>query len=379
MHLLAILLTLFWIVAAALRSWRLARFYQIEEYMADRYVRWLLARRERWFPRQPAIVMLAGVVVAFALQFGGVEYASLHGVLWAVVAMIIAQPEPVKEVKRQFRRTQRALRIVGAACLLDALVIAGLSAQLTANMAANTPQELSTVSIAGFIGFLFAPLALPLGNLLLTPLEAQLRERFRRQARARLQAAAPFVIGITGSYGKTSTKHYLAHILGGKHKVYPTPKSYNTEMGVCLAINTDLDPSYGYAYFIAEMGAYVPGEIARIAKLTQPRMSIVTAVGPMHLERFKTIENIVKAKYEIVEGVPPDGTTFFNGDNPYVRQMAPGATRNTASWSRKKGCPKRVTWPKTCSNRWQACALRSTTARAKRGCPSRPPWWACIT
>src|SRR5687768_16191742 len=116
------------------------------------------------------------------------------------------------------------------------------------------------------------------------PVEAGLRAGFRRKAEQRLRAVNPTVIGITGSYGKTSTKHYLTHILSGRYKVYATPKSYNTEMGICLAINHDLDPQYGYEYFIAEMGAYIPGEIKRIVELTKPQMSIVTAIGPMHLE-----------------------------------------------------------------------------------------------
>ncbi len=82
------------------------------------------------------------------------------------------------------------------------------------------------------------------------------------------------MIGITGSYGKTSTKSYLAHILNGRYHAYPTPKSYNTLMGVCLAINNDLADDHSIDYFIAEMGAYVPGEIEQICDLVQPSIGI---------------------------------------------------------------------------------------------------------
>jgi hypothetical protein len=89
------------------------------------------------------------------------------------------------------------------------------------------------------------------------PVEAGFRTMFIRRARQTLRRAGPVVIGITGSYGKTSTKEYLAHILNGRYRVLATPKSYNTLMGVCLVINSDLASGETYDYFIVEMGAYV--------------------------------------------------------------------------------------------------------------------------
>jgi len=144
---------------------------------------------------------------------------------------------------------------------------------------------------------------------------------FRQRAAATLRRANPVVIGITGSYGKTSTKEYLAHILNGRFRAYATPKSYNTLMGVCIAINNDLSNDSGYDYFIVEMGAYVPGEIAGICDLVKPQISIVTAVGPQHLERFGSLENTARAKYEIIAALPPEGAAVFNWDDPYVRAM----------------------------------------------------------
>jgi len=92
-------------------------------------------------------------------------------------------------------------------------------------------------------------------------------------------------------------------------------------MGVCIAINNGLKGDYRTDYFICEMGAYIPGEIERIADLTHPRISVVVEVGPQHLERFGTLENIAIAKYEIIKALPPDGVGIFNWDNPYVREM----------------------------------------------------------
>jgi UDP-N-acetylmuramoyl-tripeptide--D-alanyl-D-alanine ligase len=131
----------------------------------------------------------------------------------------------------------------------------------------------------------------------------------------------PKVIGVTGSYGKTTTKAFITDVLNGRYRVYATPKSYNTVMGVCLAINTDLADDYSVDYFVVEMGAYVEGEIKRIADVTPPVISVVVEVGPQHLERFGTLENTAKAKYEIIEALPVDGLGVFNWDNPYVRAM----------------------------------------------------------
>lgn len=336
-ELAALLLALAWAVPALLRSWRIGRFYQIEEYMPRRFWRWLVAKRERWFPRQPAFVMLVGVMASFILQMVGVESALLHLIIWLAVCGIAALPEPVKETKKTFIRTPRAKRLMATAFVVDIIFIWGLSISA---IDMGAPQMLSTVAMIGFLGFLLSPLALIVANALMFPIEEAGRRRFKEAAKARLQAANVTTIGITGSYGKTSTKTYLAHILNPYFKTFPTPKSFNTEMGVSRAINEHLDPKAGYRYFIAEMGAYIPGEIERICKLTSPQLSIVTAVGPMHLERFGTLANVVKAKYEIVENLPSTGVVFLNGDDPNVRGMAEKGYPDTRILVSREGLPQ---------------------------------------
>ncbi|HYO89651.1 MAG TPA: UDP-N-acetylmuramoyl-tripeptide--D-alanyl-D-alanine ligase, partial [Candidatus Limnocylindrales bacterium] len=158
--------------------------------------------------------------------------------------------------------------------------------------------------------------------LFIQPVEALLRRHYLRRAARVLDEIRPTVIGITGSYGKTSTKSILAHLLNGRFNAYSTPKSYNTLMGVSMAINSGLAEDRGVDYFICEMGAYIPGEIKRISDLVQPTIGIEIEVGPQHLERFGTLEHIAVAKYELVEALPPDGVACFNMDNPYVHAMA---------------------------------------------------------
>lgn len=297
----------------------MARFYQIEEYMSGRYFRWLRSKRDRWFPRLPAIAMLLGVILSGVLQVVGLDEPFVHLAIWLAVCAVCARPEPVKETKKPFVRTSRATRLLGVTFALDALFVILFS---LLGVESNTPAALSTIGIIGFIAFLLGSVMLIIANALLYPLEELFRRKFRRMAYQKLKASGAITIGITGSYGKTSTKTYTRHLLSSRFKTYATPKSYNTLMGVSRAINEDYDSNFGYQYFIAEMGAYIPGEIADICQLTEPQISIVSAVGPMHLERFGSIENIVKAKYEIIEGLPPDGAAIFNGDDPRVRDMA---------------------------------------------------------
>ena len=106
------------------------------------------------------------------------------------------------------------------------------------------------------------------------------------------------VVGITGSYGKTSTKFITSTILKEKYKVQDTPSSYNTPMGLSRVINEELTDDK--EIFVAEMGAYVKGEIKEVADLVQPDIGIITSIGPAHLESFGSIDNNVKA-YTIVE------------------------------------------------------------------------------
>ncbi len=315
-----IIIAIIWFVGTCFRIYRQARFYQIEEYMSGRYLRWLFAQRTRWLPTRPLVAFTASVVFGFLLSEAPGDF--MLGLIGIITSAIAIWPPRETEVKKPLRRTARVKRMLAAAFVLAAfdfwLYLTLLNALPLPDMS-ETPFLI--VALAGLVLLLTAPLILIGGNLLMTPVEAYFRQRFIQQAQRTLQAVHPTVIGITGSYGKTSTKSYLAHILNGRFKAYPTPKSYNTLMGVCLAINNDLANDLSVDYFICEMGAYVEGEIKRICDLTHPTIGVVIEVGPQHLERFGSVENIAKAKYEIIKALPADGVGIFNWDNPYIREM----------------------------------------------------------
>ncbi len=310
-----------WLAGILLRIWRLARFFQIEGYDSRRFLRWLLGRPNRYIMWRALVFVGVAGLTSFALNWFGQDTDLLYLVIWGVTAVLATWPEPPKEVKQKFKLTQRAARLLITAFALAVIVAIGAEVTLNTAVSASDRTKFLVITGVGLVIYHLSPLALPLANLLMLPIEAGFRRMFVARARRTLRRVHPVVIGITGSYGKTSTKEYLAHILRGRYEVLATPKSYNTLMGVCLTINTDLKHSGPLDYFIVEMGAYMEGEIRAICKLTRPQISMVTAVGPQHLERFGSIEATARAKYEIIQALPRDGVGVFNWDDHEVRRM----------------------------------------------------------
>ena len=128
------------------------------------------------------------------------------------------------------------------------------------------------------------------------------------------------VIGITGSYGKTSTKEFLAQILSQKFSTLKTDAHQNNELGVSRTIINDLKESH--RIFVVEMGAYGKGAIKFLAGVVKPEIGIITGIGNQHLSLFGSQENIVAAKYELIESLPRNGLAVFNGDNKFCQELS---------------------------------------------------------
>lgn len=152
---------------------------------------------------------------------------------------------------------------------------------------------------------------------LLRPVEAKLSQKFVHEAKAKLTRVRPDVVAITGSYGKTSTKAYAAHLLSAARTTVASPASFNNLMGLSKAVNDRLTP--GTDVFIAEMGTYGPGEIRKLASIFTPRVAAITTIGEAHLERMKNRETIVAAKSEITEGAD---VVVLNVDVPELDSLA---------------------------------------------------------
>ncbi len=152
------------------------------------------------------------------------------------------------------------------------------------------------------------------------PLAVILRNRIIRQAKKkRVGYKNLLVIGITGSYAKTSTKEFLATILSEKFKVLKTKEHQNSEVGISQCILDDL--SYKHEIFVCEMGAYNQGGIKLLCDITQPKIGLLTGINEQHMATFGSLDNIIKAKYELIESLPEDGVAFFNARNKYSLEL----------------------------------------------------------
>ena len=143
------------------------------------------------------------------------------------------------------------------------------------------------------------------------------RQKIQRKI-MRLKETGLQVIGITGSYGKTSVKEFLYQFLSYSYKTLKTPESYNTLFGIHKVVDLELDENY--KYFICEMGAYKRGEIKELAETLLPDHGILTGINEQHLERFGCIENTIEAKFELVDSIPTEGNVLVNGAGELVEK-----------------------------------------------------------
>ena len=166
-----------------------------------------------------------------------------------------------------------------------------------------------------------------LANLINKPIEKAVNVHYINDAK-RIISELPntTVIGITGSYGKTSTKYYLEKLLSAKYNVLMTPGSFNTTMGVVKIVRGNLNATH--EIFLCEMGAKGVGEIKEICDIVHPKHSVITSIGEQHLETFGSVENIIKTKFEIADAVT-DGTVFLNYDNEFIRKHGTDKTHVT--------------------------------------------------
>ncbi len=177
-------------------------------------------------------------------------------------------------------------------------------------------------AVVVFIGFMyisallfFLPLTLALYTI--SPVDTLVKKSLINSAKKKLESYQDLkIIGIAGSFGKTTMKEVLATVLAEKFIVLKTPKNINTPLGISRQITTELN--HNTEIYIVEMGEYYPGDVATICAITPPHVAVVTGINEAHLEKMGTIENTVKTIFEIVENSKPDSTVILNGDSPLV-------------------------------------------------------------
>ena len=303
--------TLTCLVRAVVRTTRGLHILQLDGYKTGRYLKWIHQHLRNCFETKE-ILVIGGILIltAFYPQYNDTWLFPVLCLVWGGFQIYMSTQRKKVEAKKPLVYTARAKRVFG----LSICLLVGIATTLVL-IAKTSPWRISI--------FLFSEVTvinLTIANLLIYPLERTINGAYLFSAKKRIKTFQPKVIGITGSYGKTSTKYILHQILSEKFNTLMTPDSYNTPMGICKVIRGELTAEH--EIFIVEMGAYKRGDIRELCNLASPQIGILTAVGPQHLERFKSIENIAKTKYELIESLPPDGPAVFNCDNEICAGLA---------------------------------------------------------
>ncbi len=271
--------------------------FQLNSYRYRRYMRWLapanIFTHSKW-----------ALYAAFILSF-------IPIIKWIPLILIayFVWKEIISKYKTPIVFTKRVIRLYTTTLLLY-IVAAGVTIM-------TIPQYIIPVMTGALA---FSNVIVLIANIINTPIEKGINYRFYSEAKKIIsEHKGLIVIGVTGSFGKTSTKNYLASLLAEKYNVLVTPGNYNTLLGVIRTIREQLRPYH--QVFIVEMGAKQRGDIKEICDLVHPGIGIVTAVGEMHLETFKNIENIQKTKFELINSLPDKGLGIINADSQYAREF----------------------------------------------------------
>ena len=271
--------------------------FQLSSYRYNRYFRWLVPGNIVSKYRVLALLML---VPALFPNYLGVGFAT--GV--TIGAWIYSLSE---KFKTPLVYTMRVKRLFAANIILFAAITA-LSLLFAGKWA--------PVIIGAEL--LLSNFIMLLANMVNTPIEKAINRHYYNDAKRIIEShKGLIVIGVTGSFGKTSTKNYLASVLAEKYNVLVTPGNFNTLLGVIRTIREHLRPYH--QVFIVEMGAKQKNDIKEICDLVHPTIGIVTAVGEMHLETFKSVENIQDTKFELINSLPADGLGVINIDSEYIK------------------------------------------------------------
>ncbi len=270
--------------------------FQLSSYRNIRYFRWLFPGNIISAKRTMALAMLVAIFIPG--DFGSGFALGVTATVWfySLSEKFKTPLVYTKRVKRLFVTDIILFTVIGTLSLLFA-------------------GEWAKFIIACML--LFSNILMLIANIINTPIEKAINRHYYNEAKRIINSNKNLiVIGVTGSFGKTSTKNYLASTLAEKYNILVTPGNYNTLLGVIRTIREQLRPYH--QVFIVEMGAKQKNDIKEICDLVHPTIGIVTAVGEMHLETFKSVKNIQDTKFELINSLPANGLGIINNDSKYI-------------------------------------------------------------
>ena len=276
----------------------------------NRYLKWIKKNSKQFLSLEllGIAITLIGVFVTYDLEM--FNYLLLVGIIliYLYVGILVRKDIKNGQNKKPLVVTKRVKRLIFTTTILYFIPIVLLILKLT-----NVQFSWLMIFVLAIITY-FNNFVVFLANIINYPIERMVYNYYKRNAQNKLKNMPNLkIIGITGSYGKTSSKNILSDILNIKYNALPTPKNLNTYNGLIMTVNNNLDKFDDI--FIAEMGAYVKGEINGLCDLVHPKYGILTRIGTAHLESFGSEQNIIDGKFELIESLPEDGFAVLNGDD----------------------------------------------------------------
>lgn len=282
--------------------------FQLNSYRLSRYTRFLKANVQKIIPLSTLSFIVWTLLLSVIYEFVDQTASLIILGVWSVSFLLRSYMLFFKgeRQKKPLVYTPRVKRILGVSGVLFLIIFA---------LFVNSKNPLLITSVI----VLTAPLIMLISNLLLTPFDLYMKRYYYNDAKKKLRSHKDLIIiGITGSYGKTSVKFMLEKILSQQFNTLVTPHSYNTTLGVVITVRQFLNRSH--EVFVAEMGAKQKNDIKEICDLVEPQYGVITAVGPQHLETFGSLNTIIDTKFELAQAVKDKGICFVNGDSSNVNE-----------------------------------------------------------
>ncbi len=294
-------------------------FFQLNSYRFDTHTKWMKENSKKYLTHMIMSVLML-IVLLFKMDIIIKEVAMI------VLLLISIGCEKPKKAKKPLVYTPRVKRMLFTESVLT-LLLSGLAVIPSFN--ASVKHETYFLLVLALI-FAFSPALCLVANLINKPVELGINRYYTQDAKKMLKKCPDLkIIGITGSYGKTSVKYYLTTLLKTKYNVLMTPESYNTPMGVVKTIRGSLKATD--EIFVCEMGAKWVGDIKELCDIVHPHHGVITSIGPQHLESFKTLDAVKNTKFELADSLGENGMLFLNGDDENIK--AHGCNRPFISYS----------------------------------------------
>lgn len=272
----------------------------------NRYLKWLKQNRKVALKHYDLMGLFLSIIALFTGNLFGKVLLIISAFIYLFDSEVIKYSIMVEKAKKPLVKTARVKRQITTLYILNLIPLV-----LYLIFNSNVRVLFVLASLMLVLNYYMVYLV----KLINDPIEKGIYKKFWNMAEDKLASYNDLkVIGITGSYGKTSSKNILNEILSMDYISHPTPKNFNTDVGLMTTINNDLTKFD--EIFIAEMGAYKVGRIKNACNLVHPKYGLLTTIGKAHLETFGSQENIIKTKFELIESLPSDGIAFLNMDDP---------------------------------------------------------------